>query len=216
MVELARMIESDEDEAPKKLERGEVVVAKVLDAAVEEAALVGYAALTLERVAARAGVNRTTIYRRWPTKSALMQAAMHRAASEIDFAIDTGNIRDDLRALLSSAHRGAFGPPTLGLSRVMNEAEDQEVLDLAARFQSEKRRQALDLVQRWADRGELRADLDKEIFFESILGVIHLRVVFQRATLTKAFAERFVEHFAGFAAPHPTKKPAKRRAQRPR
>ena len=59
-----------------KLVRGEAIVARVLEATIEELALSGYAALALERVAARAGVNRTTIFRRWPTKPELVRAAV--------------------------------------------------------------------------------------------------------------------------------------------
>lgn len=56
--------------------RGEPVVDTVLDATIEELAAVGYQGLSIEQVALRAGVARTTIYRRWPTKPELVKAAI--------------------------------------------------------------------------------------------------------------------------------------------
>src|SRR4051812_8420984 len=75
------------------------VIHDVLDATLEELARSGYVALTIESVAARAGVNRTTIYRRWPTKYALVHAAMLASQDGLQEAPDTGAIRSDLMTL---------------------------------------------------------------------------------------------------------------------
>src|SRR5262245_16386487 len=58
------------------LVRGEAVVRGILAAALEELARTGYGALRIEGVAARAGVNKTTVYRRWATKENLVRAAL--------------------------------------------------------------------------------------------------------------------------------------------
>ena len=55
--------------------RGAPVVHAVLEATLDELGLVGYGALSVEQVATRAGVNKTTVYRRWPTKAALVERA---------------------------------------------------------------------------------------------------------------------------------------------
>jgi AcrR family transcriptional regulator len=60
----------------KPLVRGEPVVETVLAAVIEELATVGYQGLSVEQVALRAKVARTTIYRRWPTKPELVKAAI--------------------------------------------------------------------------------------------------------------------------------------------
>ncbi len=208
---------------PKRLERGEIVVERVLDAAAEEIALTGYAALTLERVAARAGVNRTTIYRRWPTKSALAIAAMHHVVSRIDLAFDEGSLRDDLRVLVESTSKAAFAPATLGLARIVTDAPDEkEIVELAQRLQAEKTRESHALIRRWRERGELRPGLDGELFFESIMGILCLRAVIRQEPVTPAMTDDLVDYFCAVAAPPVTivkskqRKPAAGRASRPK
>src|SRR5579871_6243993 len=65
------------------------IVAAVLDAAIDALSRASYAAVSIEDVAAAAGVNKTTVYRRWPTRAALVGAALARLAAAPE-AADTG------------------------------------------------------------------------------------------------------------------------------
>src|ERR1700761_7966036 len=76
--------------------RGEPVVRVILDAALEELARTGYGALRVEDVAARAGVNKTTVYRRWPTKEGLAPPAILSITSDTGGPPSTGSLRGDL------------------------------------------------------------------------------------------------------------------------
>src|SRR6185437_8842867 len=80
--------------------RSERVVRSVLEAAVAEIARVGYVALRVDDVASRAGVNKTTIYRRWPTKPELVTAALRTIVGDQPETPDTGALRSDLIVLL--------------------------------------------------------------------------------------------------------------------
>src|SRR5580658_6994043 len=73
------------------------IVADVLRATAEELARVGYTALRMEDVARAAGVNKTTVYRRWPTKVQLVTETMRREHEQRVVAPDTGSVREDLR-----------------------------------------------------------------------------------------------------------------------
>jgi AcrR family transcriptional regulator len=76
-----------------RLERGEPVVRRVLQAALEELSTHGYAALRMEDVATRAGVNKTTIYRRWPTKEELVRNLLVSLAEKSRAELrDTGSL----------------------------------------------------------------------------------------------------------------------------
>ena len=75
------------------------VVEDVLKATLEEIGRAGYEALRVEDVASRSGVNKTTIYRRWPTKVDLVSAAMRHLAPAPE-PPETGSVRSDLLALL--------------------------------------------------------------------------------------------------------------------
>lgn len=86
--------------------RGAELEEALLDAAWDELAERGYAGLTYEGVAARAGTSRTVLYRRWPEKKELALAAVrHRGAQDLPQVPDTGNLRDDLVGLLEDVNR---------------------------------------------------------------------------------------------------------------
>ena len=85
--------------AKRELVRGEAVVQRVLAATMEELALVGYRALRVEDVAARADVNKTTVYRRWPEKRALVRDALGCIADRKMQAPETGALRSDLLSI---------------------------------------------------------------------------------------------------------------------
>jgi len=81
--------------------RGARLEAAILDAAWDELNEVGYASLTMERVAARAGTSRAVLYRRWPSRPDLVVAALRRHTDfESPAAFDTGTLRGDVLALL--------------------------------------------------------------------------------------------------------------------
>src|SRR3712207_2405643 len=71
--------------------------ARVLDATITELAEHGFAALTVESVAGRARVNKTTLYRRWRGRSGLLAAAVEAFAAEQAQVPDTGSLDEDLR-----------------------------------------------------------------------------------------------------------------------
>jgi AcrR family transcriptional regulator len=89
--------------------RGAALEDAILTAAADELAESGYAALTMDRVARRAGTNKNAIYRRWPDRLALGIAAYRRLATTIE-PPDTGNLRDDALELLRRANRHWSSP----------------------------------------------------------------------------------------------------------
>ena len=191
--------ESRRGEVPesRRGDRGEAIITRVLDATVEELAAVGCAAFKLERVAERAQVNRTTIFRRWPTKSDLIQAAITRASTQVDFAVDTGSLRGDLRVLVESSLAVSTA---VSLVRVSLEGEDMpEIHQLSRELSAAKQQQASAMIERWASRGELRPSLDKSLFLESVMGVIYLRSALSRQKPVEA--ERLVDYFCEIASP---------------
>ncbi|MBL8742456.1 MAG: TetR/AcrR family transcriptional regulator [Myxococcales bacterium] len=186
----------------KPLVRGEPVVAKVLEATVEEIAFSGYAALTLERVAARAGVNRTTIFRRWPTKKDLVLATMKRMTEQVRFDWDYGSLRADLAELIAVATRTVFAPGMVGMHKMMVEArEDQELGELARCIRDEKHDAAFALLTRAEKRGEFRKDLDKELFLESLMGMLFAKIVFRHETITPEFTRQLLDYVMKVATP---------------
>jgi AcrR family transcriptional regulator len=96
----------DLDRPVVRRRRGAVLEDALLDSAWEELFESGYAALTIDAVAQRAGTSRTVIYRRWATKAELVRAAVRRAQERTPIeAPDTGSLRGDLLALARQANK---------------------------------------------------------------------------------------------------------------
>jgi AcrR family transcriptional regulator len=103
----------------------------VLQAAFDELLSVGYARLTMDRVAERAGTNKNAIYRRWPSRAALAVAA-YRQMTAGDLPLpDTGTLRDDALELLRRANRAWSSPVGSVLRHLLaGVADDPQLLAL--------------------------------------------------------------------------------------
>src|SRR5579863_7338677 len=79
------------------------VRARVLEATLDELVESGYAGMTVQGVAARAGVNKTSLYRRWGSKGGLLADALLSSSSDLTDPADTGNLRQDLLVLWATS-----------------------------------------------------------------------------------------------------------------
>src|ERR1019366_3556410 len=123
----------------------------------------GFAAMRLEHVAARAGVGKATIYRRWPSKEALVQELLTQLAAPHIAVADSGNTRDELLAAVINPMRAVsetdFGPVIRAL--LSNIASDPSIGDpFRATVVEARRTEITRLVQRGIARGGLRAEAD--------------------------------------------------------
>ena len=146
----------------KTRRRGAALETALLDAAWEELQAAGYADLTMEAVADRAGTSRAVLYRRWPSKPELVIAALRRYRPMLSGEVpDTGSLRGDVLALLRrmSARLAEVGPETVYgmLGDYFADAEmfarvQDQVLHIGAGVMAA-------ILKRAADRGEARADV---------------------------------------------------------
>jgi AcrR family transcriptional regulator len=171
------------------------VRAAAISATLAELAEGGYSALSLERVARRAGVNKTTLYRRWGTREELVLEAMLERAGEHISVPDTGSLRKDLLELARTAAANAASPEVAAMARAVA-AESPRDSRLAAanrRFWAE--RLALDgvIVERAIERGEVAAGTDPAHVIEAVLGPIHLRLLLTGEPVDGPFLEGIVD-----------------------
>ncbi len=95
--------ERSDPSAVRPRRRGATLEQAILDAAWEEITSVGYAQATMGSVAARAGTNKATLYRRWPNRIELLTAAVDRRVVNLDGPpVDTGSLRGDAIAILET------------------------------------------------------------------------------------------------------------------
>lgn len=143
---------------PKSRRRGEQLEQAILDAAWGELNDVGYSALTIEAVAARATTSKTVIYRRWPSRAALVLAAWNRQVPIPMEAPDTGSLREDLIVMFTQIARRVDTMMSEMIAGVMGEAfrhpEVAELLrDRLRNAPMSNRLRAI--VDRAVERGEL-------------------------------------------------------------
>ncbi len=156
--------------------RSERVVRDVIRATVAELGKVGYGALRVEDVAERAGVNKTTVYRRWPTKAELVTAAIGAVAGLSEPLPDTGTLRGDLVELVRRALEFVRTPEGRALTRlVVLEGGDPEVDRLARWLRDESRARRARLVHRGRERGELPAGVDTHLILDAIFAPLMTR-----------------------------------------
>jgi AcrR family transcriptional regulator len=158
----------------RPLVRGEPVVNEVLDATLVELSQAGYRALRIENVAARAGVHKTTIYRRWPEKVDLVEAALLRNFDDGFTPPDTGALRTDLLEIAKHMVHVSLGPTGKSLVRMlMAEHNEPDVVRIVRSLRATKERVPRALFARAAARGELREGVDGDLIIGMLAGTIH-------------------------------------------
>ena len=129
----------------------------------------GYAGVNIEGVAARAGVAKATIYRRFPGKAQLVVEAGHAGACMSDHLPDTGDVRADLTSMLTrlmNLLRSDLGPVLLAFAaeRIRNPALDEEFKRSVI---GAKRTHIRHLIRSAVERGDLAAEVDVEVVAEA-------------------------------------------------
>ena len=185
--------------APNAARRNAGSRSAILGAALDLVAEVGYPKLTVEGIAARAGVGKQTIYRWWPSKGAVLFDALLALSETPDgqpgSLPDTGDLAADLklvlRATVEELNDPRYDAPMRALStEIMHDPE------LAARYARrldgplrEMKKQRLRSAQR---AGELAADLDLEVAVDLIWAPVAHRWS-QRGPLTAGYADAVVD-----------------------
>jgi AcrR family transcriptional regulator len=167
----------------------------VLRAALEELAALGYSAFSFQSVAQRAGVHKTTVYRRWENRDALLLDALLERATEWVPVPDTGSLRGDLLGLAAGVVASVTTPEMEAVIRTFV-AEAPRESELAARgreFWTVRFEVDQQVVERAIARGELPEDTDPAFVIEAVLGPLYFRLLISGASLDMAFAERVVD-----------------------
>ncbi len=149
----------------------------VLEAAVAELARVGYTALRVDDVAAGAGVNKTTVYRRWPTKPELVAAALRSLAGAQPEAPDTGALRSDLAILMRRFATKACRTEGRTISRMLLlEQDEPEVAEIVRVLRAEQSALWAEVMDRAVARGEIPAESDRRLIVDTIVGAAHMKL----------------------------------------
>ncbi|MFC0003813.1 TetR/AcrR family transcriptional regulator [Micromonospora siamensis] len=176
-----------------------VVIATALDLLAER----GIAGTTVEAVAERSGVAKTTIYRHWDGQAALILDAFD-SVRRPPVDPDTGTLRGDLLDLVTGLAAALSAGPAAGLMFALVDAaeRDPEVAALHRREAEARHAVILRAVERGIGRGELPADTDPADVLDQLAGPLFYRRAVSGGALDRAFAERIVDRvLAGHTPP---------------
>ncbi|NBJ11191.1 TetR/AcrR family transcriptional regulator [Microvirga arsenatis] len=176
-------------------------VTRAIEAALfREWARTGYAALSVEAVAKRAGVGKAAIYRRWPSKLALVSDVLTRVGSDLAVAPDTGDLRSDIELLLRQLRRVLRHPL---VARILPDlhAEMPRTPELAkairSRLQSYRRSRAEEVLRRAVSRGELSNEVDLDLATDLLGSMIYWRMIVTRLPADRAYLDRLTDLIVG-------------------
>lgn len=189
--------------------RSEEARREVVAATADIIAAGGVDKLTIEEVAARSGVAKTTIYRHWPSRSALVVDAVRSCVEHLTTP-DTGDLRRDLLALFSGMVKADMdGPIGRILPSVLQAAgRSPELARLVSALGEERQVPIRDIVRRAQARGELPADLDLEVAVGCIMGPLLFRKFQLRQPVTDAYLTGCLDTaIAGLRASPPSPSP---------
>jgi AcrR family transcriptional regulator len=170
---------------------------QVLESAITEAVLallgeIGYEAVTMEGIAARARTGKAALYRRWPSKADLVVDVLQRCLAPMDDVPDHGNVRDDLLAVLRRLAGVVNSPAGCAIPAIAT--RDRAFVELVAeRVVVPQQRMLMDVLGRGIVRGEVRSDAPLDLVAEVGPSMLLKRVLADGPTVRDAFVVSIVD-----------------------
>lgn len=169
------------------------VRAAVLSATLSELAERGYAGLSFEAVATRAGVHKTTVYRRWPERPALVLEALLEFSERTVPLPDRGSLHADLLALAKAIAANLSAPEVAAVLRALIAARHEPAIAAAVdRYWRARFDLVAEVVRRGMVRGELPADVSADLPIEALIGPLYLRALVTGEALDEKFVSGVV------------------------
>jgi len=182
--------------------RSDRVHRAILEAARAELVEHGFSRFRLEHVAARAGVGKATIYRRWPSKEALAHDLLAELAAPHIAVADVGDTRAELRACVATAlHAVAETPFGPVIRALLSQIAINPALGdpFRATVVQARREEVARVIGRGIARRDLRPDADVDVATELLVGPVYFRLMFGGG-LSADFAERVADSvYQGYA-----------------
>ena len=170
--------------------RNDAAKAAILDATFRLLSGPGTEAVTIDAIAAEAGVGRQTIYRWWPSKGAVAADALARHARVVVPERDTGSFTGDLAAFFTDSFAGLADEGLANrLRHIVAEAQhDEHVARVLADFTAVRRAALRALLERGRTAGELAAEADLDMLVDMAYGVLYYRLLVGHAPLDEQAA----------------------------
>jgi AcrR family transcriptional regulator len=180
---------------PSQQPRGEKFVRLVLEVTLRRLADVGFERLSVPDIADLAAVNKTSIYRRWPSKVELVRDALADAMTHANDPPDTGTLRGDLIELAKIVASFMQSPVGKSIIQIMlSEGADPELRAMARSAYGQSNSSGPWIViKRAIERGELKAGIDPSRPLFTIAGAIMHRVLVEQDKVTDTVLEQMID-----------------------
>jgi AcrR family transcriptional regulator len=173
----------------------EAIIHAILEATLAELGRGGYARLSVEEIARRSGVNKTSVYRRWPTKGELVRAALSSLRPRDRAAPDTGALRTDLLELLRRTVAKLSSPRGKSIIRLLMAEGDAELGALARKMREKQHAEDAVVFERAVARGELPRRTDTSLLLELLTAPVLRRLFIAHARVDDEYMARVVDVF---------------------
>jgi AcrR family transcriptional regulator len=166
-------------------------------AALEEFADVGFAGFRMESVAARAGVGRSTLYRHWPDKAALIADALEtlNVQPNPEHELGAGTARQRVELLLSHLVRALTDSPVAACipALIHATATDSAIRDFFHRYSAQRRRRLTDTIAAGVADGQFPARVDPEAASAALSGAVFYRRLMTADALDDEFIDELID-----------------------
>ncbi|WP_330453157.1 MULTISPECIES: TetR/AcrR family transcriptional regulator [unclassified Streptomyces] len=183
--------------SPSSLRRSESSRRATLDAALDLCTERGYGRVTIEAIAARAGVSKKTIYRWWPSKSAILLEAFTEMLVSATPFVDTGDIAKDLRTHLTGAVNvlavPPYGPAYAGILSELHH-DDQLAETVRTQLIDPRFDEAVGRLRSAQEQGQIPPDADLDLAVEMLYGPLYYRHVLRKPMQDAEDVGRLVDH----------------------
>jgi AcrR family transcriptional regulator len=191
----------DSDQTPRNVSRQARTERAILDAAEELIAEGGVDGLTIEGVAARSGVAKTTIYRRWRDKDELALAILVERTSTLSPPPDVGDTRKELLRFLKTAKQ-VIRPGGVAQGLASDIATQPHLgRTYRERIVDVRREELKTVIDRGVARGDFRPSIDVWVAHELLIGPLYYRLLFSGAPLSTKHDNQLVDALLRAFAP---------------
>jgi AcrR family transcriptional regulator len=179
--------------------RSETSKNAILNATIHLLEQADYASLTIEGIAANAGVSKATIYRWWNNKTALVLDAFLMVIEPVAQFPETATVREKFLhqlQVLSNVFNSRLGRTMLSII-TENEPESEIVKSFQQLYISPRREYAKSILEKSVALGEINSVIDLDIVLDMLYGPVYFRVLISKKTLDREYSETLVDHMMG-------------------
>jgi AcrR family transcriptional regulator len=169
------------------------VVEGILLATANEISEHGYSGMSIERVAERAGVNKTTVYRRWPARLDLVSAMLHEYSRAFEAPPATGDFEHDLRALGKLVRSRWSTPYSRCVLRLMSDLDSEELQPLIARLHRQFAVPWHTLFDDMKARGVVRGDVNTLVVIKAMVSTIAHHMIRDEKLVDAKFMNQVID-----------------------